>query len=117
MKGDRYKMFKVKPRKKKKRKLNLDTFTKVWVNRIMYLSWICIFWCFVLATIGRENIAEELATCIVINIVGVFIGYLTKSFFETREEKRMLSKTNDAPENNVPETENSSSDEDEMLDA
>lgn len=78
-------------KKNKKTKLTLDTFTKVWVNRIMYLSWICIFWCFILASFGKDQIAEDLAMCIVVNIIGVFIGYLTKSFFETREQKRMES--------------------------
>ena len=80
-----------KRKKKRDTYFRIDTFTKVWVNRNMILSWVCIFWCFILATIGREQVAENLAVAIVINIVGVFVGYFAKSFLETREEKRMDS--------------------------
>ncbi len=42
---------------------------------------------FILAFLGRENIAEELGKVIVTEIIGVFLVYCAKSFFETREEK------------------------------
>lgn len=43
---------------------------------------------FILAFLGRENIAEELGKVIVTEIIGVFLVYCAKSFFETKEEKR-----------------------------
>ena len=70
-------------------KFKTRTFTKIWVSRCMWFSWICIFWCFILATLGKDQVAENLATALVMNIVGVMLGYLAKSFFETREEKLM----------------------------
>ena len=78
-----------KSRKTKKQYVKPNTFTKIWVNRCMWFSWICIFWCFILASIGKDQVAENLATALVINIVGVILGYLAKSFFETREEKNL----------------------------
>lgn len=106
--------YKSSERKRKKSKsIKLDTFTKVWVNRNMIFSWICIFWCFLLASFGREQVAENLAVAIVINIVGVFVGYFAKSFFETREEKKTDAlTTTDTPIILNNETE----DEDEMID-
>lgn len=75
--------------KKTDEPVKVNTFTKKWVNRCLTFSWICIFWCFLLATMGKEQVAENLAVAIVMNIVGVLIGYFAKSFFETREEKRV----------------------------
>lgn len=74
--------------KEKDKKTQASTFTKKWVNRCMWFAWIGIFWCFLLATFGKVQVAENLATALVINIIGVMLGYLAKSFFETREEKR-----------------------------
>lgn len=42
---------------------------------------------FILAFLGKENIAETLAIAIVTEIIGVFLVYCAKSFFETKEEE------------------------------
>ena len=75
-------------KKKEKKKDTVNTFTKIWVNRCLKLSWVCIFLSFGLAYMGRVDIAETLACTIVVNILGVFTGYFAKSFFETKEEKK-----------------------------
>lgn len=43
---------------------------------------------FVLAFLGRDQIAEELGKVIVVEIIGVTLVYCLKSFFETREEEK-----------------------------
>lgn len=43
---------------------------------------------FVLAYLGRENIAENLGALLITEIIGVFLVYCLKSFFETKEEKK-----------------------------
>lgn len=73
------------PAKKKKK----TTFTKKWVNRLLWLSCLWVTLSFVLAFMGRENIAETLAITALTEIVAVCLGYFIKSFFETKEEERM----------------------------
>lgn len=48
---------------------------------------------FILAFLGKEQIAEELGKVIALEIVGCFLVYCLKSFFETKEAKR--GRTND----------------------
>ena len=66
----------------------LKTFTKKFVTIIMAIALIDLQFPFILAFLGRENIAEELGKVIVTEIIGVFLVYCAKSFFETKEEKR-----------------------------
>lgn len=44
---------------------------------------------FILALLGRDNIAETMGTIIVTEIIGVFLVYCAKSFFETKEEENI----------------------------
>lgn len=44
---------------------------------------------FVLAFLGREQIAETLGGIIVTEIIGIFLVYCAKSFFETRESENV----------------------------
>ena len=64
------------------------TFTKRWVSRIMWFSCFWVTWSYVLASLGREAIAEELSNNIVIVIVATVITYGCKSYFETYSEKK-----------------------------
>lgn len=66
----------------------LKTFTKRFVVVIMTIALIDMQLPFVLAFLGRENIAEELGKVIVTEIIGVFLVYCAKSFLETREEEK-----------------------------
>lgn len=47
---------------------------------------------FILAFLGKEQIAEELGKILVTEVIGIFFVYCLKSFFETREEKIMEMK-------------------------
>lgn len=47
---------------------------------------------FILAFMGREQIAEDLGKILVTEVIGIFLVYCLKSFFETREEKIMEMK-------------------------
>lgn len=54
---------------------------------IVVVSLIDLQFPFVLALFDKVQIAETLAITIVSEIIGVFLVYCCKSFFETREEK------------------------------
>jgi len=63
------------------------TFTKKWTNRLL---WCGVFWVtcsYILAFIGKTEIAESLSKAVVTIIIGTFVPYLVKSFFETFCEK------------------------------
>lgn len=94
--------------KKKKRPIrsNFKTFTKKWVGRLMYIAVIDLQLSYLLAFLGREQIAEELSRTIVLEIIGVMLGYFGKSYFETREQEKVrLRKDEVAPVQPVEEME------------
>lgn len=74
-------------RKKKKRTDDCPaekrTFTKKWVDIILTVSIIDIQLVFVLAFLGKCQIAETLGVAIVSEVIGVMLGYLCKSYFES----------------------------------
>lgn len=56
----------------------------VWVFGINGVIWV---WCsYVLAYLGREEIAESLSQAAVTEIIAVILTYCTKSLFEKRDE-------------------------------
>lgn len=67
---------------------NFRTFTKKWVGKLMYIALIDLQLSYLLAFLGREQIAEELSRTIVVEIIGVMLGYFCKSYFETRESEK-----------------------------
>ncbi len=94
--------------KKKKRptRSNFKTFTKKWVGRLMYIAVIDLQLSYMLAFLGREQIAETLSQTVVVEIIGVMLGYFGKSYFETREaEKIRLLEDEVAPVQPVEEME------------
>lgn len=68
--------------------IKVDTFTKVWFKRNMILAWVAVYLCILLAFLDLP-IPENLACAIILNVIGVFCGYLVKAFFETKEEERI----------------------------
>lgn len=76
-------------KKKRPKRSNFKTFTKKWVGRLMYIAVIDLQLSYLLAFLGREQIAEELSSRIVVEIVGVMLGYFGKSYFETRESEKI----------------------------
>lgn len=68
---------------------NFRTFSKKWVEKLMYIALIDLQLSYLLAFLGKEQIAEELSKTVVIEIIGVMLGYFRKSFLETRESERI----------------------------
>ena len=58
------------------------------MNRIVAAALIDMQFPFVLALLGRDQIAENMGGLIVTEIIGVFLVYCMKSFFETRESEK-----------------------------
>lgn len=66
----------------------LSTFTKKAVAIILVVSLIDLQLSYILAFIGKEQIAETLSSTIADTIIGVMLGYFLKALFETFFEKR-----------------------------
>lgn len=66
----------------------LSTFTKRAVAIILAVSLIDLQLSYVLAFMGKEQIAETLSSTIADTIIGVMLGYFIKALFETFFEKR-----------------------------
>lgn len=74
----------------------LKTFTKKAVAAILVISLIDLQLSYVLAFMGKYNIAESLSSNIATTIVGVMLGYFFKALFETFFEKREKRLTNES---------------------
>ena len=59
------------------------------MNRIITVALIDMQFPFLLALIGREEIAETMGGLIITEIIGVFMAYCLKSFFETKESEKI----------------------------
>lgn len=65
------------------------TFTKKILSWIIFVALLDLQLPFVLAFLGKEQIAETLGITVVTEIIGVFLVYCAKSFFETRESEKV----------------------------
>lgn len=83
----------------------LETFTKKAVALILIISLIDLQLSYVLAFLGKEQIAESLSSTIATTIIGVMLGYFFKALFETFFEKReeRLKKLIDASQDTTEE--------------
>lgn len=79
------------------------TFTKRAVRVILVVALIDLQLSYVLAFLGREQIAETLSITVVTEIVAVMLGYFMKAYSETKEEKKheLRAKRVDAQEDDV----------------
>ena len=75
-------------KRQKKYKTWLMTFTKMAVMTILAVALIDLQLSYILAFMGKEQIAETLSATIVEMIVGVMLGYFLKALFETFFEER-----------------------------
>lgn len=66
----------------------LQTFTKKAVAIILVVSLVDMQLSYILAFMGKEQIAESLSSEIATVIIGVMLGYFLKALFETFFEKR-----------------------------
>jgi hypothetical protein len=74
-------------KKKKKHDKQLLTFTKVWVSRLLWFGCGWVSLSYLLAFLGKEQIAETLSERVVVVIVATILGYMLKAFFETFPEE------------------------------
>jgi hypothetical protein len=86
-------------------KPNLLTFSKKWTNRILWFSVIWVSMSYILAFLGKGEIAQSLSNNIVKVIIGVFISYSLKAFAETYCEKKNELKRKELDSNEVSENE------------
>lgn len=66
----------------------LQTYTKKAVTAILIVALIDLQLSYILAFLGKEQIAESLSSEIATVIIGVMLGYFLKALFETFFEKR-----------------------------
>lgn len=66
----------------------LSTFSKRAVAVILFVSILDLQFSYILAYLGKEQIAESLSSTIATVIVGVMLGYFMKALFETFFEER-----------------------------
>lgn len=66
----------------------LTTYTKWAVTIILAVALIDLQLSYLLAFLGKEQIAESLSSTIAQTVIGVMIGYFAKALFETFFEKR-----------------------------
>jgi len=74
--------------RRKTRKISKTTFTKRWVSIILIFALADLQFSYVLAFLGRPEIAQTLSVSIVTEILGVIVTYASKSYFETKAEKK-----------------------------
>lgn len=75
------KRFKGKVSKKSKK---YKTYTKKWLTIILINGIIWVYLSYILAFLGREQIAETLSVQAIISIIATIIGYFAKSAFEKK---------------------------------
>ena len=87
-------------KRQKKCKTWLMTFTKIAVTAILGVSLVDLQLSYILAFMGKEQIAETLSATIVEMVVGVMLGYFLKALFETffEEREKRLNKQNKSDE-------------------
>lgn len=73
---------------KKKSKL-FETFTKLWVSIVLICAVIDLQFSYILAFLGKDNIAETLSVAVVTEVIGVLAVYMVRAYFDTKSEKKM----------------------------
>lgn len=66
----------------------IQNFTKKWVNRLLYFGCFWVTWSYVLASLGKEQIAESLSETVAKVVISTVLGYMLKAYFETYSEKK-----------------------------
>ena len=77
---------------KNKVKNKRDTYTKEKMDLILNVALLDMQFPFILAFLGKEQIAETLGGIIVTQIIAVFAVYCLKSFFGKKEEEKLKYK-------------------------
>lgn len=61
----------------------VKTMTKKWVNRLLWFSCLWITLSYILAFMNKEQVATDLSIQVVTIIIGTFIPYVIRGFFDT----------------------------------
>lgn len=73
----------------KKRNVKLfETFTKSWVTILLIFAIVDLQLTYVLAFLGKDQIAETLSVAVVTEIIGVTLGYIARAYFDTATESK-----------------------------
>ena len=72
------------------------------VKHIMWVALLDLQLTYVLAFMGKEQIAETLSGDICHTIIGIGLGYFLKSYFETKQEEKMKREREDENYDAVP---------------
>lgn len=76
-------------KKKRKKSTMFGTCSKIYTTIVLVFSLVCVGLTYVLAFMGKEQIAETLSGDIVRVVISVFITYSIKSYKETKSEKEL----------------------------
>lgn len=76
-------------REKRRRLRKRRTFSKTAVRWLLIIALFDLQLSYLLAFLGREQIAETLSITVVTEIVAVMLGYFMKAFKETKEAERV----------------------------
>lgn len=81
-----------------KTRFSKKTYTKKAVRWILVIALFDLQLSYILAFLGREQIAETLSGDICQVIIGTILGYLAKSFFETSAEEKLKAEKTETEE-------------------
>ena len=65
-----------------------ETFTKLWVTILLFVGIIDLQLSYLLAFLGKTEIAESLSIAVVTEILGVSVAYIIRAHFDTRQERK-----------------------------
>lgn len=68
--------------------LKFETYTKRLVAIVVFIGLLDLQLSYVLAFLGREQIAESLSSQICVTLLGTILVYVIRAYFDTRAEKR-----------------------------
>lgn len=69
-------------------KLKFETYTKRLVGVVVFIGLLDLQLSYVLAFLGKDQIAESLSTQICITLLGTILVYVIRAYFDTKAEKR-----------------------------
>lgn len=70
-------------------RLKFETYTKRLVAIVVFVGLFDLQLSYILAFLGKDQIAESLSTQICITLLGTVLAYVVRAHFDTKEEKRI----------------------------